>query len=174
MPGDIVATVSAVIALAALAITLWQNTLTRRAMQAQVFLTLKQLADAVPYDEGLDAIATLNDYNTYEDYLATEPVERRQLINNTIKFLNYAAHLANKKYLPRQHIWDLYFWGYRIARQKLCPWWLEGVRKNEPRRFTRFESMCERVSAITDRQIMEWHKWHERSNMSRRSEAKPR
>ena len=153
MSNDIIALISVLIAVAALLLTLWQNILTRRAAEAQVFLTVEQLGIDAAYREGIIAIASLKSYDDFDQFSVSESQETQRLIFQTVEFLNFAAHLADKKYLPRQTIWDLYFWGYRTCNQKLIPWWVEGHRRKHPRRFSTFERMCKRVGSISNEAI---------------------
>jgi hypothetical protein len=43
---------------------------------------------------------------------------------------------------------------YRLAHQKLIPWWLEGQRQRSyPQKFIAFEEMCLQVAAITPQEM---------------------
>jgi hypothetical protein len=161
MLGEIVALISVLIAVTAVLLTLWQNILTRRALQAQTLLTLKELATEVRYREGLEAILSLQDYGDFDRYLESEPGEIKKLIYDTVDFLNFGAHLVEEKVLARQTLYNSYFWAYRTGYDKLIGWWLQGYRRNYPKRFATFERMCRRVGSVTDRKITEFEGKHQ-------------
>lgn len=160
---EIVALMSVLIAVGALLLTLWQNILTRRSVQAEVFLTLENYALEQNYDEGISAIINLPVYESYEEFCMNESEDIQKSIYRTVKFLSYAAHIASKKFLPRQHIWDRYFYAYRISHKKLFPWWMEGIRGNyNPYRFATFEEMCNAAAEVSEEAIIEWDRKHGR------------
>jgi hypothetical protein len=156
--SEILAFLSVIITSAALFATLWQNFLTRRSLQASVFITLEQLGEKFGFDEGIDAIYSLKNYNNYEDYFYSENPETKKLIYKTVKFLNYCAHLSYSGFIPKQKIWNLYFWGYRICEDKLLSWYLEGVRETYTLRFSNFERMCREIGSISEDSIKAWDK----------------
>lgn len=156
--SEIFAFLSVIITAAALFATLWQNFLTRRSVQTSVFITLEQLGEKFGFDEGIDAIYSLKNYDNYEEYFYSEQPETKKLIYKTVKFLNYCAHLTYSGFIPKQKIWNLYFWGYRICGQKLLSWYLEGVRETYPLRFSTFERMCREVNNIDYESIIAWDK----------------
>jgi hypothetical protein len=167
MQSDVIAMVSAVtaamsvgITFVALLLTLWQSVLTRRALQAQNLVTLKELAVEVRYREGLETILSLQDYTDFDKYLESEPEETRKLIFDTVDFLNFGAHLVEEKVLARQTLYNSYFWAYRTGHDKLIGWWLEGYRRNYPKRFATFERMCRRVGSITEEKIAKFETKH--------------
>jgi len=155
MLSSVIALVSMIIAVVALFLTLWQNIITRRATQASVFIQLEQFAEDFGYSNGIEIISSMKKYDSYSEFCALESEETKKLIYKTVNFLNYCAHLVYSKYIPRQRIWDIYFWDYRIC-EKLLPWWLDGVRKGNPRRFVTFEKMCKTVNKISAEAIIEW------------------
>ena len=113
MTNELIALLSVIIALVAVLLTLWQNFLTRKAVQSQVLLSLKELGKDVDYFEGMKVIATLKDYETYQAYLQSEPEENRKKIYDTVDFLNFIAHLVEDGLLPREVAWHYYFHAYR-------------------------------------------------------------
>lgn len=153
MASEIVTIVSIIIATVAVLLTLWQNFLTRRTLESQILLNLKQLAKEAGYVNGVKAIITLKNYETYEEYIQAEPKETQQVIYDTVDFLNFVAHLVENKFLPRQTAWNFYFHAYRIGNTKLLTWWLAGVRKDRFQGFTGFEKMCKRIGNISDYEI---------------------
>ncbi len=156
MSSEIISLISVLIAVAAVLLALWQNFLTRRAVQAQVFLTVEQQAKEECYADGIAMISSLNTYDNFDTFASSETKETQTLIYETANFLNFVAHLVEKGFLPRQTAWDVYFWGYRICNDKLLPWWLEGQRRKHPRRLATFERMCKRVGRISDQAIEEF------------------
>lgn len=151
--ADVVAFISIIIALVAVLLTLWQNFLTRRAVQSQVLLSLKQLAKDANYFDGMTTIIALKRYDTYEAYVQGESENTRQKIYDTVDFLNFVAHLVEDRFLPRSTAWNYYFHAYRICGQKLIPWWLVGIRQDRFQGFTGFEKMCRRIGSISDEAI---------------------
>ena len=156
MLNGVVALVSVIIAVIALLLTLWQNIITRRAAQASVFVQLEQFGEEFGYNRGIDIISSLKKYDSYSEFCALETEETKKIIYKTVNFLNYCAHLAYQGYIPRQRIWDIYFWDYRICGNKLIPWWLDGVREDNPRRFVTFEKMSKTVCKISNDAIIRW------------------
>ena len=154
MSSDTIALVSMVVAAAAMLATLWQGVVAKRAAQAQVLLAIEQHSLDIDLGHGIDLIAELPDYESFDEYSRSVSQSGRQTIFQTVSFLNYCAHLSNKKLVSRQYIWDLYFWSYRICNAKVRTWWLRGVRKSNPRRFLTFESMCIKVGGVTDAEIV--------------------
>ena len=153
MLGQIVAFLSASVAVIALLLTLWQNILTRRAVQSQVLLALKELAKEADYFGGMAAIRALKSYDTYEAYLQSEPKGVQKTIYDTVDFLNFAAHLVDDRFLPRQTAWNYYFHAYWICNEKLLTWWLTGIRQERFQGFTGFERMCRRIGNISEETI---------------------
>jgi hypothetical protein len=156
MGTEFVAIVSVIIAVTALLLTLWQNILTRRAVQSQVLLSIRELAQDSNYNEGMPVITNLKNYDNYDEFVASESKETQKLILDTVSFLNFGAHLVEEKLLPRQSLWNSYFWAYRMSSEKLLTWWLEGQRKNFPRKFSTFERMCRKIASVTEQAIMEY------------------
>lgn len=148
-----IALISIVIALIAVLLTLWQNFLTRKAVQSQVLLSLKQLSSEADYFGGMREIIALKDYHTYTDYLQNEPEDIRKKIYDTVDFLNFVAHLVEDNLLPRETAWHYYFHPYRICNKKLVTWWLAGVREEHFQGFTGFEKMCTRIGSISEESI---------------------
>ena len=160
MVSAVAAAVSAAITFVALLLTLWQSVLTRRALQAQNLVTLKELAIQVRYREGLESILSLQGYDDFDKYLESEPAETRKLIFDTVDFLNFGAHLVEEKVLARQTLYNSYFWAYRTGYDKLISWWLEGYRRNYPKRFATFERICRRIGSISEEKITEFEEKH--------------
>jgi hypothetical protein len=109
MGTEFVAIVSVIIAVTALLLTLWQNILTRRAVQSQVLLSIRELAQDSNYNEGMPVITNLKNYDNYDEFVASESKETQKLILDTVSFLNFGAHLVEEKLLPRQSLWNSYF-----------------------------------------------------------------
>ena len=118
MTGEILTFVSLIAAVLALLLTLWQNILTRKALQAQSLLSLKEMENE-NYPMGLYAITSLKSYNSYDEFIQNEPASIQKAIYSTVDYLNFAARLMEEGYLPRQTVWNNYFWAYRKAREKL-------------------------------------------------------
>ena len=153
MDTEIIGFISIIIAVIAVILTLWQNVLTRRAVQSQVLLSLRELADEANYDVGIVTISQLANFPSYDEYFKETSEESQKVISSTVAFLNYGAHLVEEKLIPRQTYWNFYFWPYRVANEKLRPWWLSGIREEFPKRFSSFERMCREIGSISDEAI---------------------
>jgi hypothetical protein len=153
---DTVAFISVMIAVVAVLLTLWQNILTRRAVQSQVLLSIMALAQDSNYTKGMPVITNLKDFDSYDEFISSESEETQKLILDTVSFLNFGAHLVEENLLPVQSLWNSYFWAYRISNDKLLTWWLEGQRESFPRRFSTFERMCRKVASISDQAIRDY------------------
>jgi hypothetical protein len=154
MSNEIVAAASLLIATTAILLTLWQNVLQRRSTQAQVFLHLLDKSSDPEVADGLELVTTLPTYESYQAFLSAESAEARTKVFRLVDFLNSMANLVEDGYLPRQKVWNLYFMIYRVAYEKLLPWWLEGLRKETyPQKFSNFERMCYAVGRISDKDM---------------------
>jgi hypothetical protein len=153
MVAELVSLISILIAVGALVLTLWQNILTRKAHQATALMSLEQLGIDRNYNQGIELIYGLMNYEDFTSFKQTESEATQSHIFNMVDFLNFAAHLVESGFLPRQSLWNLYFWTYRNCSQKLLPWWLEGQRQNNPQRFAAFERMCWEVGNVSEEAI---------------------
>jgi len=165
MANEILAFVSLIIAGLALLLTLWQNILTRKALQVQALLSLKEMENE-NYPVGLYAIVSLKSYSSYNEFTQNESTSIQKAIYDTVDYLNFTARLVEEGHLPRQTVWSSYFWAYRKAREKLYPWWFEGQRKNNFRRFNSFNVVSQRIALVTDKQIEKFNKKHYPNNPS--------
>ena len=154
MSNDLIALASIVIATAAMLATLWQGFVAKRSAQAQVLLAIEAHSIDIDFARGIDLIAELPAYKSFDEYVLAVPEADRRAIYHTISFLNYCAHLSQKRFVTRQHIWDLYFWSYRVCDPKVRSWWLRGVRRSNPRRFLTFEAMCIEVARVSDAEVV--------------------
>lgn len=163
MENEVLGITSLIIALLALLFSLWQNLLTRKTLQAQIFLSMRQYGEDAGYVKGVQTIFSLKNYENYAEFVSNEDENVRDIVFKTVDFLNYSARFATQGLLPRQYIWDLYFWGYRTCFEKLLPWWLDGIRTQTPRRFNEFEKMCKTVGGISRSSIQSFEKKHRHS-----------
>ncbi|MEM6483931.1 MAG: hypothetical protein AAF662_02940 [Pseudomonadota bacterium] len=61
-------------------------------------------------------------------------------------------------YLDKQLVWNRYFWMYRIAGEKLLPWWLEHHQQAHRKKFSAFQAMCVAVSQVPWEKIEEFER----------------
>jgi hypothetical protein len=154
MSNTVLAVASLLIALTAIVLTLWQTFLQRKATQAQVFLHLLDKSDTPAVADGMELLATLPPYESYHAYLSDESPEVQTTVYRLVRFLNSTAILVEDGYVPRQEVWNLYFMDYRMAHQKLLPWWLGGLRNaTYPQKFANFERMCYAVASVKDEDV---------------------
>ena len=159
MSTAIITVASLLIAVTAVLLTLWQNVLQRRATQAQVFLHMLDQSTENEVSDGLRSLASLKPYETLEAFETATPDETQRQIYQLVDFLNSTASLVEDGYLPRQSVWNLYFMSYRLAHNRLLPWWLQGERaRSYPQKFSNFERMCIAVAAISDEAIIRFDK----------------
>jgi len=150
MASGWISLISLLIAVSAVGLTLWQNVLQRRAAQAQVFLHMLDQFKSVEVFNGSVSLIRVAPYDSLDAFEAGETQDTQEQIHYLVDFLNDLARLVWSGYLSRQVVWDLYFMHYRIAHEKLLPWWLEGQRRRSyPQKFIAFEEMCLRVADIT-------------------------
>jgi len=146
--------ISLLIAVSAVCLTLWQNVLQRRAAQAQVFLHMLDQFKSDEVFKGSLSLIRVAPYDSLDAFEAGETEDTQEQIYYLVDFLNDLARLVWSGYVPRQSVWDLYFMHYRIAHEKLIPWWLEGQRQRSyPQKFIAFEEMCLQVAAITQQEM---------------------
>lgn len=154
MLNEIAATVSLAVAVTAVLLSLWQNVLQRRALQTQVFLQILEQSLTSDVTRGINVLISLPNYDSFEAYLAGESQETQDTVFRLVDFLNNTASLVEQGLIPRQQVWDVYFWAFRIAHQKLMPWWLEGIRQHSySQRLSYFDRMSAQVAETTDQQI---------------------
>lgn len=140
-----------IIATMAVLLSLWQNVLQRRALQAQVFLKILEQSLSSDVANGINTLMTLAPYSTFSDYQSAESEATQDAIFRLVDFLNNTASLVEQGLIPRQKVWDVYFWAYRIAYQKLVPWWLDGIREQSwPQRLSAFARMGGQAARISD------------------------
>jgi hypothetical protein len=173
MPTEVITISSLLIALTALGLTLWQNMLQRRALQAQVFLHMLDQFGSEYVSNGSACLTRLQHYDDFEAFESGETAETRSQIYKLVEFLNDTARLVMTGYLPRQSVWDIYFMVYRTAYEKLSPWWLEGQRgRSYKQKFIAFEEMCLQIAAINPKQMAafdakEYPHFHQKYRSSR-------
>lgn len=148
MTPDFIALASILVATAAMLGTFWQATVAKRAVQAQVMLGIEQHSINVDFSRGMDLIAELP-YSDFNAFLAEVSKPDRHAIFQAVSFLNFCAHVSNEGLVARQAIWNIYFWSYKVCDEKLSSWWLEGVRRSNPRRFFTFEAMCSEIAKVS-------------------------
>jgi hypothetical protein len=154
MVRDVIPFVSLLIAVGAVCLTLWQNVLQRRAAQAQVFLHMLDQFKSDAVFRGSVSLIKVASYDNLEAFEASETQDTQEQVYYLVDFLNDLARLVWSGYLPRQTVWDLYFMHYRIAHEKLIPWWLEGQRQRSyQQKFIAFEEMCLQVAGITQQEM---------------------
>jgi hypothetical protein len=151
---DVIPFVSLFIAVSAVCLTLWQNILQRRAAQAQVFLHMLDQFNSDEVFKGSVSLIRVASYDNLEAFEASETQVTQEQIYYLVHFLNDLARLVWSGYLPRRTVWELYFMHYRIAHEKLIPWWLEGQRQRSyKQKFIAFEEMCLQVAGITQQEM---------------------
>jgi len=64
-----------------------------------------------------------------EAFAAGETQDTQEQVYYRVDFLNDLARLVWSGYVPRQSVWDRSFMQYRLAHEKLIPWWLEEQRQ---------------------------------------------
>lgn len=148
MTPDSIALASILVATAAMLGTFWQATVAKRAVQAQVMLGIEQHSINVDFSRGMELIVELMPHSDFDAFLAAVSKPDRRAIYQAVSFLNFCAHVSNKELVARQAVWDIYFWSYKVCDEKLPSWWLEGVRRSNPRLFTTFEAMCVEIAKI--------------------------
>ena len=148
MSSDTIALASMIVAAVAMLGTFWQAVVAKRAVQAQVMLGIEQHSISIDFSRGIDLIAELLPYSDFDDFRAAVLEPDRRAIYQAVSFLNFCAHLSRRGLISRQAVWDLYFWSYKVCDEKIPSWWLEGVRKSNPRRFLTFEAMCIQIARI--------------------------
>jgi hypothetical protein len=154
MSRDVIPFVSLLIAVSAVCLTLWQNVLQRRAAQTQVFLHMLDQFKSDEVFKGSVSLIGVASYDNLEAFDASVTQETQEQIYYLVDFLNDLARLVWSGYLPRETVWDLYFMQYRIAHEKLIPWWLEGQRQRSyKQKFIAFEEMCLQVAGVTQQQM---------------------
>lgn len=135
-------------------VAIWQGVLSRRSLRAQSLLTLQDLAIRAKHAEGMAAVRRLKSFSGWEEYSKSpEFGETQPLVYETVNFLNFAAHLIQERAIPRQTVWNLYFFSYRDAAASLLSWWLPQLRKENPHLFDTFERMCRQAASKTPTQI---------------------
>ena len=153
LQGHVFELVSVIGIIGALLMSSRQNAITSRAIRAQSFVQLLDLEIQSRFQEGILAITKLPVYQSYTEFDARESPATKQAIYNAVVFLNSMAVLGEESYLHIQDSWDVYFWSYRICKEKLLSWWLAAQRIGQPNVFPSFERACNVTALVSDGQI---------------------
>jgi hypothetical protein len=100
----------------------------RRTLEADAFMRIQERAREIGLSQTADLISawSFDDYSNYENTVS--PAQRQQ-VRDLIDFFNDLSHLANDKYINDYHPIALYFPTLRTCKQKLLPWWVNGIRQ---------------------------------------------
>ena len=130
-----------------------QSRTSRKILMSNTILKLQDNALGNRISGKFERIANLEGINSWGQFVSITSDEDRALIDDVITHLNYCAQIVEEEILPRQMIWNRYFWMYRISYQRLNPWWLAEARKNHPKRYSSFERLANAANAITEEAI---------------------
>jgi hypothetical protein len=119
-------------------ITAWaairQNTLNRKAIQAQTFLTVVNTAREIHFSQGMDRIRTLK-YTDFNEYKSNETKDVQEQVRDVIDFLNDLMHMIKHGYLTEKHVLAIYYVSILSCANHLLPWWVDGFRKEHGNRY---------------------------------------
>jgi hypothetical protein len=148
----ILAVLSVVVAALSFGAVLWQGQQAARANELSAFISLETLSRKMNYGSGIDIISRIKSENL-EDFRRDFTQVERQQVRECVEFLNFAAHLVEGGFLPRQRVWDIYFMSFRLVGIALQSWWFAGERQNLPQRFISTERMCRQALSVSDAEI---------------------
>src|SRR5260370_28043524 len=107
---------------------LWQAWLIRRTLESSTFVEIQNRAESIKLSETLDFVSTLRfvDYVTYQGAV---PPDKQVQVRVLVDFFNDLSHLARSRYVNDYYPIRLYSPSLLTCREKLIPWWVEGLRK---------------------------------------------
>jgi ABC-type nickel/cobalt efflux system permease component RcnA len=160
MSTDTVISISSAIAAILSAFFAWlvvceakkQNSLSHKAIQAQTFLMVINIARELQFSKGMDIIRRLN-YRDYGDFKSNEPKETQEQIRTVVDFLNDLMHLIEHGYITKEQVTGIYYISIITCSEHLLPWWVNGFRKEQGSEYyyLSFESLCDKVQSKKER-----------------------
>src|SRR5215469_12691164 len=122
----------------------WQAYLIRRTLEGDTFVDIQKRAEKIALSETMDLISTLK-FTDYKTYGSTVPQAKQTQIRVLVDFFNDLSHLARSRYVNDYYPIRLYSPSLLTCREKLLPWWLEGVRaaRANPYLYNNFLYLCE-------------------------------
>lgn len=138
---------SLVVALIGLGFASWQLYLNRIAIQAQTFMSIVNTAREIQFSRVMDKIRKFK-YADYKSYKSNESRETQRQVREVVDFLNDIMHMIKHDYLTKHHILNVYFVSIRACEERLLPWWIEGIRKEQGSEYyyLSFEELCKEMS----------------------------
>jgi hypothetical protein len=131
---------------------LWQVKLIRRTLEADTFVEIQERAEQIKLSETVDLINSwaLSDYATYQR--TASPAEQIQ-VRALVDFLNDLSHLARDRYIDDYYPIRLYSPALLTCREKLLPWWVEGLRtvRSNEYLYNNFVFLCDYAQYWKDR-----------------------
>lgn len=134
----------------------WQSKSTKKMLQASTILKIQDNSITKNITDKFDNIYCLKTFNSYENFKENTNKIIIEDINEVVSHLDYCAQIVEEGLLPKQMIWNRYFWMYKSCGEKLLPWWIEYKQKNHPRKYNYFKRMCDEVSLVSDAEIKKY------------------
>nr|WP_320194267.1 hypothetical protein [uncultured Desulfobacter sp.] len=150
---DKLSTTSLFVSAATAIFVYWQSKTTQKMLQASTILKIQDNSIAKNISDKFDNIYCLKAFNSYENFKENTNENIIKDINEVVTHLNYCAQIVEEGLLPKQMIWNRYFWMYRSCGEKLLPWWIEHKQKNHPRKYSCFKRMCDEVLLVGDSEV---------------------
>lgn len=111
-----------------LAVVLWQAYLIRRTLEGDTFSKIQERAENIKLSETMDFVSTLK-FANYDDYIAAVPADEQLRVRILVDFFNDLSHLSRSEYISDYYPIRLYSPSLLTCREKLLPWWVDGLRK---------------------------------------------
>ncbi len=155
--SEVIAIIGTLIALIAAGTALRQNTLNRKAIQAQTFLTIVNTAREIEFSKGMDLIRSFK-YDNYQDYKSKESQEVKDLVRAVVDFLNDLMHMIKHGYLTERHVLNIYYLSILACAERLLPWWLDGFREEHGNQYyyDNFHQLCEQIRSLGEGKLLDW------------------
>ena len=113
---------------------LWQAKLIRRTLEADTFVGIQERAEKIKLSEVVDLINSWS-FTNYLTYQTTIPAALQSQVRNLVDFLNDLSHLARDRYIDDYYPIRLYSPALLTCREKLLPWWVEGLRATRSNKY---------------------------------------
>jgi hypothetical protein len=127
-----------------LIVVLWQAYLIRRTLEGDTFVDIQERAERIGLSETMDFVSTFT-FKDYKTYQAAVPSAKQNQIRVLVDFFNDLSHLARSRYVNDYYPIRLYSPSLLTCREKMLPWWVEGLRKARanPYLYNNFFYLCE-------------------------------
>lgn len=129
---------------------------TRKAMQAQTYISILNRASEMNLSSKLDYVRKLN-LEKWSQFQALGAEERNN-VRDVVDFFNDLGHLMRNEYIDEERIIKIYYPSILSCHEKLGRWWVDGFREADEQKqisdkedklfYKNFEAICDYAAAL--------------------------